>query len=66
MDSLSLETVPILDTKFELSDNIDFLVEKAKGTSALNDKVYREGIVIRPLKEEFDFQIPDYLLKHEV
>jgi RNA ligase (TIGR02306 family) len=76
--NLGLETVPILETDFKLEDNIDNLTEKAKGVSALNSKVFREGIVFRPLKEEFDFQMsqgfnngrvsfkavnPDYLLK---
>lgn len=48
---LGLTTVPILDTNFILIDNIDQLVEMAKGNSVLNPKVKREGIVIRPLVE---------------
>ena len=48
---LGLTTVPILDTNFILTDDIDQLVEMAKGNSILNPKVKREGIVIRPLVE---------------
>ena len=75
-----LETVSILETDYLLDDNIDNLVEKSKGFSVLNTKIYREGIVIRPLKEMVDLQMsslftngrvsfkavnPDYLLKYE-
>lgn len=65
---------------YNLEDNIDTLIEKSKGFSALNPKVFREGIVIRPLNEEFDMQMangfgngrltfkainPEYLLKYD-
>ncbi|MEK6883181.1 MAG: RNA ligase (ATP) [Nanoarchaeota archaeon] len=77
---LEIETVSILETDYLLDDNIDNLVEKSKGFSVLNSKIYREGIVIRPLKEIIDLQMsslftngrvsfkvvnPDYLLKYE-
>jgi RNA ligase (TIGR02306 family) len=75
-----LECVSIIETDYELEDNIDKLIEKSKGFSMLNPKIYREGIVIRPLKELIDLQMssefnngrvsfkainPEYLLKYE-
>lgn len=75
---LELETVPIVTTDYILDDNIDGLIEMSKGSSLLNKKEQREGIVIRPLKEKFDMQMsqgfgngrvsfkainPEYLLK---
>jgi len=77
--NVELESVPILETNYILNDNIDFLIEKSKGVSKLNEKVFREGIVIRPLEECFDFHMsqgfangrlsfkainPEYLLKY--
>jgi len=78
INDMGLEIVPLLQSDYILSDNIDELIEKSKGTSVLNKKVFREGIVIRPLIETFDLQLsqgfgngrlsfkvinPDYLLK---
>jgi len=80
MKTIGLETVPIIEIGYKLDANTDNLIEKSKGMSALNGRVFREGIVIRPLKEEFDFQMsqgfnngrltfkavnPEYLLKFE-
>lgn len=80
ISELGLETVSILETNFTLIDNIEALVELSKGTSKLNEMVFREGIVIRPLIEEHDMQMssefghgrltfkainPEYLLKYE-
>jgi RNA ligase (TIGR02306 family) len=71
---LGLQTVPILDTNFTLIDDIDALVEMAKGNSVLNPKVKREGIVIRPLIEIDDPRFgrislksinPEFLLKYD-
>jgi len=77
---LGLETVPIINEDYILDNNIDSLVEMAKGFSQLNPKVYREGIVIRPLIEQQDLQMstewgngrvsfkvinPEYLLAYE-
>jgi RNA ligase (TIGR02306 family) len=55
--SLGLETVPVLNTEYVLSNNIDELVELSKGNSVLNPDSPREGIVIRPLVELQDFDI---------
>jgi RNA ligase (TIGR02306 family) len=57
-----------------LVNDIDQIVEMAKGKSVLNPKIPREGIVLRPLTEEKDPDIgrlsfkvinPDYLLKYD-
>lgn len=75
-----IEIVPVVEKVYNLENNIDKLVEKSKGFSELNSKVYREGIVIRPHEELIDLQMsslfnngrvsfksinPDYLLKYE-
>lgn len=51
---LNLEMVPILDMGFSLICDIDKLVEMAKGNSIFNNKVKREGIVIRPIKNVYN------------
>jgi RNA ligase (TIGR02306 family) len=51
---LGFKTVPILETKFKLVNSIDVLVKMAIGKSVINPKAWREGIVIRPLKEVMD------------
>jgi RNA ligase (TIGR02306 family) len=67
-------TVPILDTNFELTDNIDNLVTLSIAKSVLNTKLHREGIVIRPFQEiinprygrvSFKAINPEFLLKYE-
>lgn len=69
----TLQTVPILQGYFELTDNIDELVEMSKGKSILNPAINREGIVIRPLQEINDISFgrvsfkvinPDFSLKY--
>lgn len=74
LHNLSLQMVPIAyDEIFELTDDIDALVEMSKGMSKLNPQVRREGIVIRPLFEINDVKMgrvsfkvinPDFLLKY--
>lgn len=70
---LNLKTVPILNKEFILTDNIDELVELAKGYSVLNKQTKREGIVIRPLVEIDDPKFgrisfksinPEFLIKY--
>ena len=51
---MNLVTVPILDTNFVLINDIQTLLEMAKGTSVLNKTKQREGIVFRPLNEIYD------------
>jgi RNA ligase (TIGR02306 family) len=70
--NLNLKTVPVLETNYELSGNIEELVRLSVGKSVLND-VQREGIVLRPLKEiedssgriSFKAINPKFLLKYE-
>lgn len=72
--ALGLETVPILDTNFELVANIPSLVNLAEAKSVLRKETQREGIVIRPLKEQINPRYgrvsfkainPRFLLKFE-
>jgi len=80
IDNFELETVPIIDTNYILTDNMEELVKLSISNSIINPKIYREGIVIRPLIEKFDMQLsqgfgsgrlsfkcvnPEYLLKYD-
>lgn len=72
LQSLTLDSVPILDQEYMLSNDIPELVELSIGQSVLKP-VRREGLVIRPLKEQRDpagrvsFKVinPEFLLKYE-
>jgi RNA ligase (TIGR02306 family) len=74
LDEMQLEPVPQLGT-LVLAHTVDELVAFAEGTSALNPKVQREGVVLRPLAEEYDEDIggrlsfkvikPKFLLKYD-
>ncbi len=72
MGEMGFVTVPILESDYVLTNSIEELVNKSMGKSVLND-VYREGIVIRPLREKVDsngrvsFKAinPVFLLKYE-
>jgi len=74
LKTLDLPSVPILDRDFALSNDIHTLIEKSKMRSTLNDKVWAEGIVIRPHEERYEracgrvsFKAinPEFLLKYE-
>jgi len=54
IESLGLQTVPVLDTHFKLINSIDELVKIATRKSVINSVRWAEGIVIRPLKEVMD------------
>lgn len=56
---LRLKTVPILDD-IVIESNVDKMVDKAYGQSALNKNVNREGIVLRPHSTVYDndFDVP--------
>lgn len=76
---MNLETVPIVDENFILTNDIPSLVQYATAKSALNPNVWREGVIIRPMKEIVDttarglengrlsFKIvnPEYILKYD-
>lgn len=71
---VGLTHVPQLGT-LELNHTVDELVQLSQGTSLLNPKVQREGIVLRPPTEEFDIDVggrlsfkvinPQFLLKYD-
>ena len=57
LKSLDLEMVPIVWEDYNLINDIDKLVELAKDKSKINPKVWREGIVIRPICETIDLEM---------
>ena len=57
MDVLELTSVPILDEKFTLPENIDDLLSYADGKSQLNPDFDREGVVIRTLDRTISFKV---------
>jgi len=66
--------VPIIDMEFQLITDIDALSDMADGKSMINHDVRREGLVFRPIKEMYDYEIgrlsfksvsKEYLLKHD-
>ncbi len=69
-----LEPVPQLGT-LALNHTVDELVAFAEGASVLNPKIQREGVVLRPLVEEYDEDLggrlsfkainPKFLLKYD-
>ena len=74
IEELGLTTVPILDENLILDHDVPQLVTMSIGKSKLNDKVWREGIVIRPKVEmqerhlgRFSFKVinPEFLLKYD-
>jgi len=72
LDRLDLHSVPVLDKGYLLSNDIPELIAMSIGKSVLKP-VRREGLVIRPLKEQIDpagrvsFKVinPEFLLKYE-
>lgn len=74
LGDLRLESVPQLGT-LVLDHSVDDLVAFAEGASVLNPKIQREGVVLRPLAEEYDEDIggrlsfkainPKFLLKYD-
>jgi RNA ligase (TIGR02306 family) len=73
INKIGLQTVPIIESDYILSDNIEDIIKKSVRRSMLNDKIWAEGIVIRPLIERTDVTIgrlsikavnPEYLLKY--
>lgn len=77
MAQLGLTSVPIIDASVKLVNDVKHYVELSKGTSRINaktnkegiiiqaSKTNREGIVIRAMNGDFSFKSinPDYLLK---
>ena len=67
IENMGLETVPVITETMVLNDNIEELVEAAKGNSVVCSSAKREGIVIRPLEEteEFD-EARGYLVRNRL
>ncbi|WP_367389980.1 RNA ligase (ATP) [Lewinella sp. LCG006] len=73
LEALALPIVPVLEENFSLVSDINTLVDLSVGGSVLRKETRREGIVIRPLKEQIDqigrvsFKVinPGFLLKYE-
>jgi RNA ligase (TIGR02306 family) len=75
VEQLGLKTVPLVLNEYLLPNTVDELVEFSKDKSLLNKDVHREGIVLRPLVEEYEpdlygrlsFKVvnPEFLLKYE-
>jgi RNA ligase (TIGR02306 family) len=57
IDSMKLETVPVLDTNFTLPETIDGILKYADAKSALNPNFDREGVVIRSLDRTISFKV---------
>ena len=55
---LGLETVPIVDTGFKVLPTVEEMLTYADGKSLLNPSHNREGVVVRPLTEAFDGDMP--------
>lgn len=74
LSKIGLESVPQLGT-IELGHTVDELVAFSEGVSVLNPQVQREGVVLRPIAEEYDEDIggrlsfkainPKFLLKFD-
>lgn len=74
LDELAIAPPPQLGT-IVLDHTVDALIAFSEGTSVLNPKVQREGVVLRPLVEEYDEDIggrlsfkainPKFLLKYD-
>ncbi len=74
LDVIELDSVPQLGSMV-LDHSVDELVSMAEGKSVLNPRIQREGIVLRPAREEFDEDIgarlsfkainPKFLLKYD-
>jgi RNA ligase (TIGR02306 family) len=73
LEKLELPSVPILERDFSLHNDINQWVEFSEAKSAINPDGWREGIVIRPLKEirdtsgrvSFKAVNPKFLLKYD-
>lgn len=64
-NQLNVNTVPILEVDYKLTNSIPELVELSKGQSVLNGTL-REGIVIRPFDEITDNELHCQLVRNRV
>ena len=54
LTQLELPMVPLIDTGYELENNIEAIISRATIKSTICNEVWAEGIVIRPYFEKFD------------
>ncbi|MBI1183818.1 RNA ligase (ATP) [bacterium] len=54
LDAMELTMVPVIDENYVLENDIRKLIEKATTKSTVNNKVWAEGIIIRPLHETIE------------
>ncbi len=52
--NINIKIVPILDNEYVMNHTIETILKSAEGPSLLNPNVNREGIVVRPIKEDID------------
>ena len=74
IEYLGLPHVPFITNSYILPATVDELVEYSKGKSLLNKDVHREGVVFRPIVNEYSEDLrgrlsfkcinPDFLLKY--
>lgn len=73
LDAMNLKTVPYING-IELNHSVDDLIELSEGSSLINPKIHREGLVFRPQIEARDkdlgrlsFKVinPKFLLKYD-
>jgi RNA ligase (TIGR02306 family) len=57
IDSMGLETVPVLDINFMLPDTVEELLKYADAKSASNPNFDREGVVIRSFDRTISFKV---------
>lgn len=69
MTTIPIPTVPLVLRSGTIPDQytIPMLVDVIRGSSEINKKISREGIVFRNYEKGISFKVlnPDYLLKHE-
>ena len=71
LNAFDLPTVPVLDYFYTLPDTVEEILNDATGNSTINNKVLREGLVLRR-KDEFGKIIsfkavsPEFLMKHNM
>lgn len=61
IESMGLQTVPILYEDFEMINDIDALLDMSCGKSVINPKVLREGLVFRPIKDTIDYTLSGFV-----
>jgi len=60
IEGMGLKTVPVLNTNFRLTDNLEELIKLATVKSTINPNVWAEGIVIRPIREKVDLAMSGF------